>query len=60
MCKQQIAPKTCPKCGSGDYAFRSRKTAPAEPGPGGGEVMETKYRCKVCGHEFRVRPPVGG
>ena len=22
--------------------------------------METKSRCKVCGHEFRVRAPVGG
>jgi len=45
--------KTCPKCGSGDYQFRSRKKIAAtgrEP-----EATETKYRCKGCGHEWKVR-----
>jgi transposase-like protein len=47
--------KTCPKCGSGDYAFRSRKKIPSEPGQEGPEQVETKYRCKTCEHEWRVR-----
>lgn len=49
----QPATKTCPACGSGDYAFRSRKKIEAE-----GEqptTLETKYRCKACGHEWKVR-----
>jgi DNA-directed RNA polymerase subunit M/transcription elongation factor TFIIS len=48
-------PKTCPKCGSGDYTFRSRKTIPA--GQGKGEEIETKYRCRACGNEWKVRVP---
>ena len=53
MEQQQPAAKTCPKCGSGDYQFRSRKKTPAtdsEP-----EATETKYRCKKCEHEWKVR-----
>jgi DNA-directed RNA polymerase subunit M/transcription elongation factor TFIIS len=45
----------CPKCGSGEYLFRSRKPVVAEDGKG--EGVETKYRCKACGHEWRVRVP---
>ena len=45
--------KTCPKCGSGDYQFRGRKKV--EAGRGEPEVVETKYRCKACGHEWKVR-----
>ena len=47
--------RLCPKCGSGDYAFRSRKqieaTAekPAE--------LETKFRCKGCESEWKERVP---
>ena len=46
-------PKTCPKCGSREYLFRGRKKLPAE-----GEQpaqTETKYRCKSCEHEWKVR-----
>jgi transposase-like protein len=44
--------RTCPKC-SADYMFRGRKKVAAE-----GEQpasVETKYRCKACGHEWKVR-----
>jgi DNA-directed RNA polymerase subunit M/transcription elongation factor TFIIS len=45
--------KTCPKCGSGDYQFRSRRKIAAADGQG--EQTETKYRCKGCGHEWKVK-----
>jgi DNA-directed RNA polymerase subunit M/transcription elongation factor TFIIS len=45
----ETASRTCPKCGSGDYQFRSRKKI-EEP-----KAVETKYRCKPCGHEWRER-----
>jgi DNA-directed RNA polymerase subunit M/transcription elongation factor TFIIS len=44
--------KTCPKCGSGVYAFRSRKKVADESGT---EAVETKYRCKGCKHEWKVK-----
>jgi DNA-directed RNA polymerase subunit M/transcription elongation factor TFIIS len=47
--------KKCPQCGSGDYMFRSRKTIVADPAKSEPEATETKYRCKSCGHEWRVR-----
>ena len=48
--------KTCPKCGSGDYTFRSRKKIEAAEGQEA--AVETKYRCKACGHEWKVRVAV--
>jgi transposase-like protein len=50
--------RTCPACGSGDYTFRSRKKVTPEPGQEGEEQVETKYRCKTCEHEWKVRQPV--
>ena len=47
--------RTCPQCASLDYTFRSRRTIPAAPEKGEPEATETKYRCKSCGHEWRVR-----
>ena len=44
------AKKSCPECGSRQYQFRSRKKVAGEHG----EAVETKYRCKACGHEWRV------
>jgi DNA-directed RNA polymerase subunit M/transcription elongation factor TFIIS len=44
--------KTCPKCGSGDYQFRSRKKIAATGSES--EATETKYWCKRCGHEWKV------
>jgi len=45
--------RTCPKCGSGDYQFRSRKKIAADKGEPA--ASETKYRCKACGKEWQVR-----
>jgi transposase-like protein len=49
--------RTCPECGSGEYMFRSRKKVPAGPGKGEPEATETKYRCKKCQKEWKVRTP---
>jgi DNA-directed RNA polymerase subunit RPC12/RpoP len=47
--------KQCPKCGSEERLFRSRKPVEAtDEGPAG---VETKYRCKGCGAYYRVRLP---
>jgi len=52
-----IPSRTYPECGSGDYAFRSRKNVIAVLEKGEPEATETKYRCKSCGHEWKVRVP---
>jgi transposase-like protein len=52
MEQQTPTSRTCPACGSGDYQFRSRKKVEFEPGK---EAIETKYRCKKCGREWKVR-----
>jgi rubredoxin len=44
--------RTCPKCGSGNYQFRSRKKIVEAGKP---RAVETKYRCKACTHEWRER-----
>jgi DNA-directed RNA polymerase subunit M/transcription elongation factor TFIIS len=53
---QPIVKKTCPECGAQDYQFRSRKTIPAKENEP--EAVETTYRCKACGKEWRVRAAV--
>jgi transposase-like protein len=45
--------RACPACGSGDYQFRSRRTVETE----GKQETETKYRCKKCEKEWKVRTP---
>ena len=45
--------RCCPKCESRDYVFRNRKTIPAEAGQP--EAVETKFRCRGCGHEWKER-----
>ncbi len=50
--------RTCPACGSDRYQFRFRKKLPPEDGQSG-EVVETKYKCKACDHEWKVRVPTG-
>jgi transposase-like protein len=45
--------RTCPACGNGDYQFRSRKKVAQE----GKEAVETRYRCKACNHEWKVKVP---
>jgi DNA-directed RNA polymerase subunit M/transcription elongation factor TFIIS len=53
----ETATRTCPKCGSADYSFRSRKKIPADPEQGEPGATETKYRCKKCEKEWKVRTP---
>jgi hypothetical protein len=57
LMEQLVNPgRCCPECGSREYVFRGRKqVAPAQGQPG---TIETKYRCKGCGKEWRVRMPV--
>jgi DNA-directed RNA polymerase subunit M/transcription elongation factor TFIIS len=52
------ANRTCPECGSSDYAFRSRKKIEADPVKEEPEAWETKYRCKACACEWRERVAV--
>jgi transposase-like protein len=53
--EQRQPPRVCPECGSGNYAFRSRKQVEATPEQG--PMLETKYRCKGCGNEWKERVP---
>jgi hypothetical protein len=45
--------RSCPFCGSEDYTFRSRRQVVQKPGEP--DQVETKYRCRVCAEEWRVR-----
>jgi transposase-like protein len=45
--------RTCPECKSEDYQFRSRKRI--EGDEKNLPAWETKYRCKACGHEWKVK-----
>jgi transposase-like protein len=45
--------RNCPACGSTEYVFRGRKKVAAEHGQP--PAVETKYRCKACGKEWKVR-----
>jgi len=47
--------RTCPKCGSDNYAFRSRKQIEASEGQEA--MLETKYRCKKCEKEWKEKVP---
>jgi DNA-directed RNA polymerase subunit RPC12/RpoP len=47
--------RSCPACGSREYAFRGRKKIAAEGQP---EQWETKYRCSTCQKEWKDRMPV--
>jgi DNA-directed RNA polymerase subunit M/transcription elongation factor TFIIS len=47
--------RACPECGSADYAFRHRRQIPATPDAG--PELETKFRCKDCGHDWKERAP---
>jgi transposase-like protein len=50
----ELPNRKCPKCGSDDDEFRSRKKVEEEGKPVG---WDTKFRCKVCKHEWKVQAP---
>jgi len=45
----------CPECASDNRVFRARKIITDETGRP--VEMETKYRCRDCGNEWRVKGP---
>lgn len=45
--------RRCPKCSQEKPLFRSRRPVESEDGL----LVETKYRCRGCNHEFRERIP---
>ena len=47
--------RCCPECSSKDYVFRGRKKIEAQPVKGEKAAVETRYRCKACGKEWRER-----
>jgi hypothetical protein len=47
--------RACPKCGSTSYTFRSRKQIEATPEQEA--MLETKYRCRACEHEWKEKVP---
>ena len=55
MVQPYVPMKKCPKCGKSDYQFRGRKKAAGEP-----EQWDTKFRCRACHHEWRVKEPLRG
>jgi hypothetical protein len=46
----------CPECTSGDYVFRGRKKDKPKEGEAG-PVIETKFHCRGCGHQWKERQP---
>jgi hypothetical protein len=49
------AKRSCSASGSGDYRFWSRRQIVRKPGKEGPDQIETKFRCKSCGEDGRVR-----
>jgi transposase-like protein len=45
--------RRCPKCGSPDYQFRSRKKVIREDGTG--PFIESRFRCKACTNVWREK-----
>ena len=60
MDQAELPARACPACGSDDYLFRGRKQIPADEAGGRPVATETKYRCRRCGHEWKVRRDAGG
>ena len=56
MDDKQTARRVCQACGSERYLFRGRKKILAREGQQ--QAMETKYRCKECGHAWKEQVPV--
>ncbi len=46
----------CPECAGSDYVFRGRKRDQPIEGEAG-PVIETKFHCRGCGHQWKERQP---
>jgi hypothetical protein len=55
MSQQPTPSRTCPTCGSANYTFRSRKQIEATTEQEA--MLETKYRCRGCGEEWKETIP---
>jgi hypothetical protein len=51
MEQHQAASREYPACGSTDYVLRGRRKV--EAGDGQPAAVETRYRCRACGQEWR-------
>lgn len=49
--------RKCPKCSSSKYQFRARKTLDLPLEKGGGQVVETTYRCTDCNKAWKEQVP---
>ena len=56
--QKPITSRACPACKSGNYQFRHRKNVAAEANQP--KMVETKYRCKDCQHEWKERVVMKG
>ncbi len=52
--------RTCPACASDDRVFRVRRAVAVKADDGRRDAVETKYRCRACGHGRAARGPVAG
>ncbi len=50
--------RCCPKCQHKGYLFRARRMVEGASDEGGGAVVETKYRCRSCAHDWWERAVV--
>jgi transposase-like protein len=55
MEQQKPPSRACPACGSENYTFRSRKQIEATADQEA--MLETKYRCKGCGKDWKAKAP---
>jgi DNA-directed RNA polymerase subunit RPC12/RpoP len=55
MEQKATGPKKCPECGSDQYMFRGRRKIPVDAEEGQAVTVETKYLCKTCGHQWKMR-----
>jgi hypothetical protein len=60
MVQPFVPSKKCPQCGKSEYQFRGRKKIAADQATSQPEQWDTKFRCRACNHEWRVKEPVCG
>ncbi len=52
--KPSLGIRGCPECQAEDYVFRGRKKDKPQEGETG-SVIVTKFHCRDCGHQWKVR-----